>query len=329
MSVSGSSSTNFNFALLNQLGKDQTSRSNRTAASADTVDFSATLNLRLAEFKSQAFGTLMNTALGTNAAANSTDFNVLFGAPGTNSDPLSAGTAPDGLSPTGRNTSLFDPESAYRMMSVINKKDVTYKAQFSELSAMKSELIEMQEHGQGLGQIGAASDNANIKAQLAQFANEYNEWTRRFDEDMQTGGLLADTQAAQVARYELKQSIENMFFGVAGGGVRGMGELGLHIDPVSKLASLDTAQLDAQLTSNKPGVVATIRDFGVNFAKSAELLNSAGNFIPNRLANLDRVIDYIDDNKASLQAEFGLGDPAKPTGLVARALAAYQQNDIA
>ncbi|HET6718848.1 MAG TPA: flagellar filament capping protein FliD, partial [Rhodocyclaceae bacterium] len=187
-------------------------------------------------------------------------------------------------------------------------------------------LSEMQEHGKNLGQLGTASDNASIKAQLAQFANEYNEWTRRFDEDMQSGGLLADTQAAQVARYELKQSIENIFFGVAAGGVRGMGELGLRIDPVSKLASLDTAQLDAQLASNKQGVVATVHEFGVNFAKSAELLNSEGNFIPNRLNNLDRVIDYIDANKAALQAEFGLGDSARPSGLVARALAAYQQD---
>lgn len=323
MSVSGSSSTHFNFALLNQLGKDQKSGSGASERSADAGSFSATLTLRLAEFKSQTFSTLMSTALGTEAAANSADFNALLGSQSETSDP---GAAIGGLSPTGRNTSLFDPESAYRMMSVINSKDVTYKAQFSELSEMKSELIEMQEHGQDLGQIGTASDSASIKAQLAQFANEYNEWTRRFDEDMQPGGLLADTQAAQVARYELKQSIENIFFGVADGGVRGMGELGLHIDPVSKLASLDTARLDALLASNKPGVVATIHEFGVNFAKSAELLNSAGNFIPNRLNNLDRVIDYIADNKASLQAEFGLGDAVKPTGQVARALASYQRN---
>lgn len=323
MSVSGTSNANFNFALLNQLGKDAKSGSSASERGAEAGSFAATLSLRLAEFKSQTFSTLMSTALGSDGAANSADFNALLGSHG---DTAGAGAAISGLSPTGRNTSLFDPESAYGMMSVINNKDVTYKAQFSELSEMKSELVEMQEHGQHLGQIGAASDNASIKAQLAQFANEYNEWTRRFDEDMQSGGLLADTQAAQVARYELKQSIENIFFGVADGGVRGMGELGLRIDPVSKLASLDTAQLDAQLTSNKQGVVATIHAFGVNFAKSAELLNSQGNFIPNRLDNLDRVIDYIDANKAALQAEFGLGDSARPTGLVARALAAYQQD---
>ena len=71
--------------------------------------------------------------------------------------------------------------------------------------------------------------------------------------------------------------------------------------------------------------VSTIDEFAANFALSAELLNSANNFIPNRLANLDRVIDYIDANKTSLQQEFGSGDAAKATGELARALAAYQQ----
>ena len=60
-----------------------------------------------------------------------------------------------------------------------------------------------------------------------------------------------------------------------------------------------------------------------NFIKSAGLLTSVSNFIPNRLANLDRVIDYISENKTSLHAEFGLGDPAKMSDKVAKALAAY------
>ncbi|MFT3847310.1 MAG: hypothetical protein QM739_01130 [Propionivibrio sp.] len=67
----------------------------------------------------------------------------------------------------------------------------------------------------------------------------------------------------------------------------------------------------------------TVDEFSANFAKSAGLLTSAGNFIPNRLDNLDRVIDYISANKASLQAEFGLGNPAKISDTVAKALAAY------
>ena len=106
-------------------------------------------------------------------------------------------------------------------------------------------------------------------------------------------------------------------------GLQGLSDLGISIDPVTKLASLDTSRLDGVLASNKAGDVATVQEFSANFAKSAELLNSAGNFIPSRLGNLDRVIHYIADNKTALQEEFGLGDPAKPTGQVSQALAAY------
>ena len=99
----------------------------------------------------------------------------------------------------------------------------------------------------------------------------------------------------------------------------------MSIDQTTNLASLDTSKLDAALANNKNGVINTIQEFSANFAKSAGLLNSVNNFIPNRLANLDRVIDYIFDNKPALQAEFGLGDPARPSTPVAKALAAYNQ----
>ena len=89
------------------------------------------------------------------------------------------------------------------------------------------------------------------------------------------------------------------------------------------MAAFDTARFDAAFSRVKDGVVATINEFSTNFAKSAELLGSANNFIPNRLANLDRVIDYIGDNKSSLQAEFGLDNAATPNASVSKALAAY------
>ena len=72
-------------------------------------------------------------------------------------------------------------------------------------------------------------------------------------------------------------------------------------------------------------MIDTVQQFSANFAKSAELLNSSNNFIPNRLDNLDRVIDYIAENKTSLQAEFGLGDTARPSATVSKALAAYNR----
>ena len=229
-----------------------------------------------------------------------------------------------GVAPAGRNMTLPDPESAYKMMTVINKDDVLYKAQFSELSQMESYVSRMQDAGQNLGSIALSTGNDSIKSQLQEFVGQYNNWVQRFDPDIQEGGLLADTQAAQASRFELEQNINYRFFG-AKDGVHGLSDLGITIDHNTGLASLDTAKLDSLLAANKQGVVDTVQEFSANFAKSASLLNSDGNFVLKQLDNLNRAIHYIADNKSSLQKEFGTGDAAKPTGQVAQALAAYNQ----
>jgi hypothetical protein len=114
-------------------------------------------------------------------------------------------------------------------------------------------------------------------------------------------------------------------FNGAKDGLNGMNDLGISIDPLTHRAALDVTELNAVLASNKSGAVNTIDEFSANFAKSADLLNSAGNFIPNSLDNRGRAIQYISDNISSLQTEFGTGDQARPTGQVAKALAAYEQ----
>jgi hypothetical protein len=217
---------------------------------------------------------------------------------------------------------LFDPESAYQMMTQINRKDVSYKAEFAEMTDMKSYVAAMQQEAATLGEIKADSSADEVRSRLQAFADAYNGWIDRFDEVLEGGGLLAGTHAATASQWELEKSVENIFNGAASG-VRGMGALGFSIDPVSNMASLDTKQLDSVLRSNMDGALSAIQEFSANFAKSAELLNAENNFIPNRLNNLARVIDYIDTNKTNLQAEFGLGDTAKPSGEVARALASY------
>jgi hypothetical protein len=229
-----------------------------------------------------------------------------------------------GLSSSGRNMALADPESAYEMMTVINDDDVYYKAQFAELNQVESSVAKMQDAGQSLGSIAVTTGNDSIKSSLQDFVGQYNSWIQRIDPDIQQGGLLADTQAAQISQYELEQNLKNRFFG-GKDGLHGLRDLGISIDPHTRLASLDTAQLDALLAANKPGVVDTVQEFSENFAKSASLLHSEGNFIPRQLDNLNRAIHFIADNKASLQAEFGTGNAAKPTGQIAEALAAYNQ----
>ena len=287
----------------------------------------ATLSLSIANFQAQSLGWIMNSSSDSNAVEIWAIMSQLLGSDSASSDSLAwldDNGSVKGLSASGRNMALFDPESAYAMMSVINNRDVSYKAQFSELSQMQSYVAQMQDAGQGLGSIAASTGNDTLASQLQGFVEYYNQWIERFAPDMQQGGLLADTQAAQVSVWELEQSVKNIFNG-ARDGLHGLRDLGIAIDPVTRRASLDGTRLDAVLAGNKQGAVDAIREFSANFAKAAGLLNAEDNFIPRQLANLSGVIRYVADNKDDLQAEFGTGDPAKPTGQVAQALAAYNK----
>jgi len=302
--------------------QSSTSKTSSSATSlTDSADFATSLKMRMAELQANSVSSITSGVLGTSSSGSSAfDFLSSLNNAGNSSTPIAS---LPGLSATGRNLSLFDPESAFTMMSKINSLDVTYKAQFSQLSEMKEAVSEMKQAGQTLGDVvDSTSDNAQITSQLQTFVSKYNEWVTEFQGTVKSDGLLAGTQAAEISLHELRQSIENRFNG-ATDGFRGLADLGLTIDPTTRLATLDASKLDAALASNKAGAVNTIDEFSANFAKSAGLLNSVSNFIPNRLANLDRVIDYISDNKTSLQTEFGLGAPAKISDKVAKALAAY------
>ncbi len=308
-------------SLFGLLQSSTSKTSSSTTSLTDSADFATSLKMRMAELQANSVSSITSGVLGTSSSGSSAfDFLSSLNNAGNSSTPLA--TLP-GLSATGRNLSLFDPESAFTMMSTINSLDVTYKAQFSQLSEMKEAVSEMKQAGQTLGDVvDSTSENAQITSQLQTFVSKYNEWVTEFQGTVKSDGLLAGTQAAEISLYELRQSIENRFNG-AMDGFRGLADLGLTIDPTTRLATLDASKLDAALASNKAGAVNTIDEFSANFAKSAGLLNSVSNFIPNRLANLDRVIDYISENTASLQTEFGLGAPAKISDKVAKALAAY------
>jgi hypothetical protein len=328
MSVSGIASPNLDLSQLLQSGGSRQSAPTSVSGAnegAGKADFMASLMSRIAAFQSEALEMLMAANGDTDSDRSSSNF-ALFDAAQDSANPLGSllgGTSTvDGLFAFGRNTALADPESAYRMMTLINGKDVDFKAEFAEMGDMKSQLAALRREALGLGDIDSATANADIRARLLAFADAYNGWIRRFDEGLQSGGLLAGTQAAQVAQWELEQSVENIFNG-AKDGLHGMRDLGFTIDPVTNLASLDSGRLDAALASNKTGVIGAVRELSANFAKSAELLTADGNIIPNRMDNLARAIDFLDDNMRSLQAEFGLGAAARPSGQVARALASY------
>lgn len=327
MPVTALSNTDSILALLAQDTRSNPSNpGTRDRASTSTFgDLFAALSLRAAEFQMQALGSLLSGAFGKGNADGQASFSALLAPNNDLPEPqnsIADSSMPGGLAPTGRNTTLFDAESAYGMMSLINSQDLAYKAQLSELSQMKSYLAELRIDGQALGAISMATENQRIESGLQEFALHYNDWVRRFDGDMQIGGALNGVQAAQVSRYELEQSIGNMFNG-ATDGLHGLRDLGLSIDPGTRLAAIDIDRLDSVLAGNKQGAINTLRDFSMNFAKSAELLNADGNFIRKQIDNLSRVIHYIDDTTPALQAEFGVGKAARPSAQIARALAAY------
>lgn len=119
--------------------------------------------------QSQVLSSLMNSAFGAKSDDSwATMFSLLISNNAATSplpsDPLSLltqgsntflGDSIKGLSLTGRNMALADPASTYKMMAVINSKDVYYKAQFSELSQMKSYVFQMQDAGQDLSSLVA------------------------------------------------------------------------------------------------------------------------------------------------------------------------------
>ena len=228
------------------------------------------------------------------------------------------------FSAKGLTLSLFDPNAAFEMMSLINDAEVSYKTQFAELSKMSGAVAAMRGAGETLAGITPATDNETIGLAFQTFADRYNAWIERFGDSVKTGGVLAGTQAAEVSLRELEQSVDDVFNG-AGSGFHGVRDIGLRIEPKSGLAIFDPEKLQTMLASNRENVIATIAEFGSNFARSAELLNSANNFIPNRLVNLDRVIDYLDENLPALCAEFGSAAPANRSTRTAEALAAYER----
>lgn len=305
----------------------ETGATERTTGVAAGSSYSE-IALQVAGFQAQTLGSLMHSAFAAGQSDSASGLEALLTSlNSTTSTALAAPTAGQavaGLSPTGRNSALFAPEPAYQMMTFINRQEVAFKAQFAELSRMQSAVGEMRQNTRNLAGIDGSSDNASIKAQLQAFADQYNDWVRRFDAEMQDGGALADVQAAQVSRHELAQGIGNIFNG-ASHGVHGLRDLGFDIDPVSKLATFDPARLDAQLAGNKAGAVLAVQEFSANFMKSVDLLTAQGNFIKNRLDNLNRAINFISENMPALQAEFGLGDPVQPNTRTAQSLAAYRQ----
>ncbi|MCX7175698.1 MAG: flagellar filament capping protein FliD [Proteobacteria bacterium] len=287
---------------------------------------SSSIVLSIADFRTQMLGSLMN--LGSDTSSSFGDIMSQFQAGGGNSPAALKSNASVGANTAsasaGLNMSLRDPQSAYTMMTKINALDVTYKSQYSELTTMESYLPRIEEAVQQLGKTAVTDGNDSIKAKLQDFAQQYNAWVQRFKPDVQSGGVLANTQAGELPLYELDQVIENRFIG-AKDGFNGLADMGISVDANTGLMSVNTSLLDAALANNKSAVVDAVGEFSTKFAASAHLLASDDNFIQHRLNNLNSAVTYIDGNTGSWQKEFGSGDAASPVGKIAQALAAYNK----
>ncbi len=270
--------------------------------------------LELASFRTQSLASLFSSSAPEQSSGSS--FADILG--GKSADLAGA------QSQSGRNMSLFDPESGYKMMTTINNSEASIKAQYAELRQLGSDVEHMEAVGEQLSVVDTSSTDADIISRMQGFVDNYNQWVDRFAPTVENGGVLDNIQAAEMSLFELEQSVRNVFVG-AKDGFHGMESLGLKIDPTTRQASLDTRQLTSALAGNRSAAVEAIDEFSANFAKAADMLNAPNNVIPKQLDNCNRAIQFIASNRSSLQAEFGTGDAAQPSSQVAKALSAYEQ----
>jgi hypothetical protein len=148
----------------------------------------ANVLLELASFRSQALSSLMSLSSDQSGSSATSDFAKILGM-----------KTEEAETQLGRNMSLRDPEAAYSMMTQINEFAVTFKAQFTELSALGSSVEQMEAVGGELSDIDPATGNAAIQSQLQDFVAQYNSYVDRFMPQIQPGGMLDNVQAAEVS----------------------------------------------------------------------------------------------------------------------------------
>ncbi len=285
----------------------------------------ASLSLSLNQFKTQALQSLI-------AFDSSTDAAGLFAtAPHTGGmfeQWLAAAKQAPIDAPASRTPSGLDALGGFsvpgqNVVTVINRVDVSFKAQFSALSELKGTLAQAQASANDLAAIDAQTASAEVKSKLLDFIATYNTGVNRFAPEVAPGGILEGSQEASRARFATRRDIADPLIGATDGLRGGMLALGISVDPRTGLASLDEAQLDAILAQDTDADARTIIDFAQTFIRTTTILNSEGNQQDRQLSNLDRAIHWIADNRVSVENEFGPGQAATPNPAFAKAAAAY------
>ncbi len=232
-------------------------------------------------------------------------------------------TLPTSTTPTALDAAQSFSKPGQNMVTVLNRVEVTFKAQFAELGELRASLVTDQGAAQQLKTLGAASSDADIKAALDDFVASYNAGVVRFAPDVAQGGVLDGSWEATRARFATERDISYVLNGSEVGLKGGLAALGVTTDPATGLAAVDHAQLDTALAKNKGNVVAALASFGATFVTTVDTLNAAGHAQVRQMGNLERAVHWIDDNKADVEKEFGPGAAATPDDAFAKAAARY------
>ncbi len=232
---------------------------------------------------------------------------------------------PTSTTPTARDAAGGFSRPGQNMVTVLNRLEVTFKAQFSELGEMRKSLVAEQAAAQRLAGLDGASTSAHIKAELAHFVATYNAGVNRFAPAVDKGGVLEGSWEAARARFATKRDISHVLNGSEVGVKGDLAQLGISIDPNTGLASIDDARLERALASDQGHVVASVTAFASTFVTTVDFLNAKGHAQQRQMANLDRAVHWIGDNKAAVRKEFGAGAAATPNAAFAKAAALYDE----
>jgi hypothetical protein len=286
------------------------------------VDLSS-LSATLAQFKGQAMSTLFEPVTPTWNAVPL----VPTAAFGSVLDQVSASlrltNLPTSTTPTGLDASQSFSRPGQNMVTVLNRVEVSFKAQFSELGEMRKSLIGEQDAARKLSALGAQSPPADITLALDAFVASHNAGVKRFAPAVAKGGILEGSWAAARARFVTERDINYILNGSELGLKGGLAALGISADPTSGLASIDHAQLDAALAKDKGAAVSAITAFAGTFVSTVDYLNAPDHAQLRQMGNLERAVHWIDANRAAVQKEFGPGQAATPDEAFAKAAARY------
>ncbi len=236
---------------------------------------------------------------------------------------LRSAELPTSTTPTALDAAGGFSRPGQNMVTVLNRVEVTFKAQFSELGEMRHSLVAEQAAAKKLAGITADSSSADIKAALAHFVETYNAGVNRFAPAVDKGGILEGSWEATRARFATRRDIDYILNGSEKGIKGDLARLGITTDPKSGLATIDAARLDGELARDKGHVAAALTAFADTFVTTVDFLNKAGHGQQRQMANLDRAVNWIGENKADVEKEFGPGKAATPNEAFAKAAALY------